>query len=124
MIDPTTFEDVLYEVSGRAAWVIINRPKLYNAFRAQTIEELIAAFKLAADDKGVSSVVLTGAGDKAFCTGGDQSAKDGQYDGRGIVGLPIDEFQSIIRDIPKPVRFHHRGGYRQVRPSWPQGRIG
>ena len=97
------FEDILYEVRGRAAWVTINRPKLYNAFRAQTIEELIAAFKLAADDKGVSSVVLTGAGDKAFCTGGDQSAKDGQYDGRGIVGLPIDEFQSIIRDIPKPV---------------------
>jgi 2-ketocyclohexanecarboxyl-CoA hydrolase len=97
------FEDILYEVRGRAAWVTINRPKLYNAFRAQTIEELITAFKLAADDKGVSSVVLTGAGDKAFCTGGDQSAKDGQYDGRGIVGLPIDEFQSIIRDIPKPV---------------------
>ena len=103
MIDPTTFEDVIYEVRGRAAWVIINRPKLYNAFRAQTMEELIAAFKLAADDRGVSSVVLTGAGDKAFCTGGDQSAKDGQYDGRGVVGLPIDEFQSIIRDIPKPV---------------------
>lgn len=97
------FEDILYEVRGRAAWVIINRPKLYNAFRAQTMEELITAFKMAADDKGVSSVVLTGAGDKAFCTGGDQSAKDGQYDGRGIVGLPIDEFQSIIRDIPKPV---------------------
>ena len=97
------FEDILYEVRGRAAWVIINRPKLYNAFRAQTIEELIAAFKLAADDRQVSSIVLTGAGEKAFCTGGDQSAKDGQYDGRGIVGLPIDEFQSIIRDIPKPV---------------------
>ena len=103
MIDPTTFEDVIYEVRGRAAWVIINRPELYNAFRAQTIEELILCFKLAADDKGVSSVVLTGAGDKAFCTGGDQSAHAGQYDGRGIVGLPIDELQSIIRDIPKPV---------------------
>ena len=97
------FEDILYEVRGRAAWVIINRPTLYNAFRAKTIEELIAAFKLAADDRGVSSVVLTGAGDKAFCTGGDQSAHEGQYDGRGIVGLPIDEFQSIIRDIPKVV---------------------
>ncbi len=88
---------------GRAAWIIINRPELYNAFRATTIEEMISAFKLAADDREVSSVVLTGAGDKAFCTGGDQSAKDGQYDGRGIVGLPIDELQSIIRDIPKPV---------------------
>jgi 2-ketocyclohexanecarboxyl-CoA hydrolase len=97
------FEDILYEIKGRAAWVTINRPKLYNAFRAQTIEELISAFKLAADDRRVSSVVLTGAGDKAFCTGGDQSAHEGQYDGRGIVGLPIDELQSIIRDIPKPV---------------------
>jgi 2-ketocyclohexanecarboxyl-CoA hydrolase len=103
MIDATKFEDVIYEVRGRAAWIIINRPQLYNAFRAQTIEELIGAFKLAADDKQVSSVVLTGAGDKAFCTGGDQSAHEGQYDGRGIVGLPIDELQSIIRDIPKPV---------------------
>jgi 2-ketocyclohexanecarboxyl-CoA hydrolase len=103
MIDPTTFEDVIYEKRARAAWIIINRPKLYNAFRAQTMEELIDAFKLAADDKGVSSVVLTGAGDKAFCTGGDQSAHEGQYDGRGIVGLPIDELQSIIRDIGKPV---------------------
>ena len=103
MSETPQFEDILYEVRGRAAWIIINRPKLYNAFRAQTIEEMITAFKLAADDRGVSSVVLTGAGDKAFCTGGDQSAKDGQYDGRGIVGLPIDEFQSIIRDIPKPV---------------------
>ena len=102
MTEPT-FEDVIYEKRDRAAWVIINRPKLYNAFRAKTIEELISAFKLAADDREVSSVVLTGAGDKAFCTGGDQSAHEGQYDGRGIVGLPIDEFQSIIRDIPKPV---------------------
>ncbi|MET0546386.1 MAG: enoyl-CoA hydratase-related protein, partial [Caulobacterales bacterium] len=97
------FEDILYEVRERAAWIIINRPKLYNAFRAQTIEELIKAFQLAADDKQVASIVLTGAGDKAFCTGGDQSAHEGQYDGRGIVGLPIDEFQSVIRDTPKPV---------------------
>lgn len=103
MIDTTKFEDVIYEKRDRAAWIIINRPKLYNAFRAQTIEELIAAFKVAADDRGVSSVVLTGAGEKAFCTGGDQSAHEGQYDGRGIVGLPIEELQSIIRDIPKPV---------------------
>ena len=63
------FEDILYEVRGRAAWIIINRPKLHNAFRAQTIEELIAAFKLTAEDRQVASVVLTGTGDKALCTG-------------------------------------------------------
>ena len=47
--------------------------------------------------------MLAGAGDKAFCTGGDQSAHDGGYDGRGTIGLPIDEVQSLIRDVPKPV---------------------
>lgn len=97
------FEDVIYEVRGRAAWITINRPKVYNAFRGRTVEELIQAFQLAANDRNVSSVVLTGAGDKAFCTGGDQSAHDGNYDGRGVVGLPIEELQGIIRDIPKPV---------------------
>src|SRR6204780_4914024 len=102
MSDPTTFTDVIYEIRDRAAWIIINRPKVYNAFRGQTLEELIQAFQLAANDRNVSSIVLTGAGDRAFCTGGDQSAHEGQYDGRGIVGLPIDEFQSVIRDVPKP----------------------
>lgn len=97
------FEDVIYEIRDRAAWIIINRPKVYNAFRGRTVEELIQAFQLAANDRNVSSVVLTGAGEKAFCTGGDQSAHEGNYDGRGVVGLPIDELQSIIRDIPKPV---------------------
>lgn len=97
------FEDILYEVRDRAAWVIINRPKLYNAFRAQTIEELIKAFQIAGSDRSIACIVLTGAGDKAFCTGGDQSAHEGQYDGRGVVGLPIDELQGIIRDVPKPV---------------------
>ena len=97
------FEDVIYEVRGRAAWITINRPKVYNAFRGRTVEELIEAFGRAANNKAVASVVLTGAGEKAFCTGGDQSAHDGNYDGRGVVGLPIEELQGIIRDIPKPV---------------------
>jgi 2-ketocyclohexanecarboxyl-CoA hydrolase len=103
MSAPPAFEDIIYEVRKRAAWIIINRPKVYNAFRGRTVEELIRAFQIAADDKNVSSVVLTGSGEKAFCTGGDQSAHEGNYDGRGIMGLPIDELQGIIRDIPKPV---------------------
>src|SRR5580700_9933808 len=103
MTDPEQFTDVIYEVRDRAAWIIINRPKVYNAFRGQTLEELIQAFHLAANDRQVASIVLTGAGDKAFCTGGDQSAHEGQYDGRGVVGLPIDELQGLIRDVPKPV---------------------
>lgn len=97
------YEDILYENRNGAAWIIINRPKVYNAFRGQTIEELIHAFLTAASDKEVACVVLTGAGDKAFCTGGDQSSHEGDYDGRGVVGLPIDEVQSAIRDCPKPV---------------------
>jgi len=103
MSDSVKFTDVIYEVRDRAAWIIINRPKVYNAFRGQTLEELIQAFHLAANDRNVSSIVLTGAGDRAFCTGGDQSAHEGQYDGRGVVGLPIDELQGLIRDVPKPV---------------------
>jgi 2-ketocyclohexanecarboxyl-CoA hydrolase len=103
MSAPAGYEDILYEVRGRAAWIVINRPKVYNAFRGRTVEELIQAFQRAANDKNVASVVLTGAGEKAFCTGGDQSAHSGNYDGRGVVGLPIEELQAIIRDIPKPV---------------------
>ncbi|MTE01709.1 1,4-dihydroxy-2-naphthoyl-CoA synthase [Paracoccus sp. YIM 132242] len=103
MANAPAFEDIIYEIRGRAAWIIINRPKVYNAFRGQTLEEMIQALHLAANNKEVASIVLTGAGDKAFCTGGDQSAHEGNYDGRGVVGLPIDELQGLIRDVPKPV---------------------
>ena len=103
MTDPKQFTDVVYDVRDRAAWIIINRPKVYNAFRARTLDELIHAFQIAGNDRNVASIVRTGAGEKAFCTGGDQSAHEGQYDGRGVVGLPIDEIQGLIRDVPKPV---------------------
>ncbi len=96
-------EDVIYEVRERAAWIFINRPKVYNAFRAQTVEDLITAFRMAGDDREIASIVLTGVGDKAFCTGGDQSVHEGSYGGRGVVGLPIDELQALIRDVPQPV---------------------
>ena len=97
------YEDILYEVKNGAAWITINRPDKYNAFRGQTCEELIKAFNRAGWDKSIGVIVLTGAGDKAFCTGGDQSAHEGQYDGRGTIGLPMEDLHSIIRDVPKPV---------------------
>lgn len=97
------YEDILYDVTNGVATITINRPKLYNAFRAQTCEELIDAFRQAEIDRSVGVVVLTGAGDKAFCTGGDQSSQDGGYGGRGTIGLPIEEVQSAIRDSNKPV---------------------
>lgn len=97
------YQDITYEMRDAAAWITINRPEKYNAFRGQTCEELIHALNKAAWDKSVAVIVLTGAGDKAFCTGGDQSAHDGGYDGRGIIGLPVEELQSCVRDAPKPV---------------------
>jgi 2-ketocyclohexanecarboxyl-CoA hydrolase len=74
-----------------------------NAFRGRTCEELINAFNCAGWDNLVGVIVLAGSGDKAFCTGGDQSAHEGKYDGRGMIGLPIEELHSVIRDVPKPV---------------------
>lgn len=97
------YHDILFEIRGHAAWITINRPEKYNAFRADTCEELIHAINRAGWDKSIAAVVLTGAGEKAFCTGGDQSAHDGAYDGRGTIGLPVEELQSAIRDVPKPV---------------------
>jgi 2-ketocyclohexanecarboxyl-CoA hydrolase len=97
------YEDILYRVDDGAAYITINRPQVMNAFRGKTCEELIHALNKAGWDKSVGVIVLGGAGDKAFCTGGDQSAHDGQYDGRGIIGLPVEELQSLIRDVPKPV---------------------
>ncbi len=101
----TGYEDILYEVDGCAAIVTINRPHRYNAFRGQTVEELIHAFRSAWADKKVRCIILTGAGNKAFCAGGDvkQRAETGDY-GPTRSGLwEIDYFQRLIRDIPKPV---------------------
>jgi 2-ketocyclohexanecarboxyl-CoA hydrolase len=97
------YEDILYQKADGIATITINRPAAYNAFRAITVEEMIHAFKDADTDKSVGVVVLTGAGDKAFCTGGDQTAPGAGYGGRGVIGLPIEELQSAIRDISKPV---------------------
>jgi len=97
------YQDILYEVRNGAAWIIINRPKVYNAFRAETCEELIHAIQKAGWDRNIGAIVLAGAGEKAFCTGGDQSAHEGSYGGRGTIGLPVEDLQSAIRDVPKPV---------------------
>jgi 2-ketocyclohexanecarboxyl-CoA hydrolase len=104
-----SFEDILYEVKDGVATITINRPERYNAFRGQTCLELIEAFNRAGWDREIGVIVLTGAGSKAFCTGGDQSAHEGQYDGRGTIGLPMEELHSIIRDVPKPVIAKVRG---------------
>lgn len=97
------FEDILYEIRNEVAWITINRPDKMNAFRGTTCNELITALNKAGYDRNVGCIVLAGAGDRAFCTGGDQSAHDGNYDGRGTIGLPMEELHAAIRDVPKPV---------------------
>ena len=98
-----SYDDILYDATDGIARITINRPDKYNAFRGQTCEGLIDAFNRAGWDKSIGVIVLAGAGEKAFCTGGDQSAHEGQYDGRGTIGLPMEDLHSIIRDVPKPV---------------------
>jgi 2-ketocyclohexanecarboxyl-CoA hydrolase len=98
------YKDVIYEVKDGVAHVVINRPKVYNAFRGQTLEEMIDALHRADEEKSANVMVLSGAGDKAFCTGGDQKvhmSEDGLYGPRGTVGMPIEELQSALRDLRK-----------------------
>jgi 2-ketocyclohexanecarboxyl-CoA hydrolase len=96
------YQDLIVTGEGGVATVAINRPKVLNAMRAETVEELIRAIDEAGWDKSIGVIVLTGTG-KAFCTGGDQSAHEGKYNGRGTIGMPIEALQSLIRDVPKPV---------------------
>lgn len=98
-------QDVTYKIEDGIAWITIDRPDRYNAFRGLTIDELIHCFKLAWGDPSAGVVVLTGAGDKAFCVGGDQKQRSetGDY-GPNDYGIFQDEYlQRLIRDIPKPV---------------------
>ena len=97
------YQDILLDKKDGVARITINRPQVMNAFRGQTTEELIGAFSEAGWDKSIGVIVLGGAGERAFCTGGDQSAHDGQYDGRGTIGMPLEQLHSVIRDVPKPV---------------------
>jgi 2-ketocyclohexanecarboxyl-CoA hydrolase len=99
------FGDITYEVENGLAWITINRPERYNSFRAQTVDELILAFKLAWGSDEVGAIALTGAGEKAFCTGGDQKqrAETGDY-GPSESGLfEVESLHRVIRDVPKPV---------------------
>lgn len=101
----TTYDDITYAVEDGGAYITIDRPQRYNAFRGRTVEELIHAFRAAWADRDVRAVVLTGAGEKAFCTGGDvkQRAETGDYGPTESGMFEIGYLQKLIRDIPKPV---------------------
>ncbi|MEA2466013.1 MAG: 2-ketocyclohexanecarboxyl-CoA hydrolase [Thermoleophilaceae bacterium] len=105
MRDPATFEDVHYEVSDRIATITIDRQERLNALRGQTVDELIWAFRLAWGDRDVRVVILTGAGERAFSSGGDtkQRAETGDYGPTEDGWMDMAGLQRVIRDIPKPV---------------------
>ncbi|MGH3355535.1 MAG: enoyl-CoA hydratase-related protein [Nocardioidaceae bacterium] len=106
VIKPEDFTDVGYVVEEDAfAVVTINRPERMNAFRGRTVDELLYAFKHAWADQRVAAVVLTGAGGKAFCAGGDvkERAETGSYGDTEWGMFEVERLHRMIRDVPKPV---------------------
>ena len=99
------YEDIVYETAEGIAKITINRPEVRNAFRPQTLFELSDAFEAARDDSSIGVIVFTGAGDEAFCSGGDQRVRgdDGYRDDKGIGRLNVLDLQVQIRRLPKPV---------------------
>jgi|SRR5665213_213323 len=104
------YEDVIYEQKGANVTITINRPNVMNALRSKTYGEITDAVLTAGWDPNVSTIVITGAGGKAFCTGGDTNEKKSERKGGfGTVGVPVELLHSAIRDVPKPVIAKVRG---------------
>lgn len=99
------FEDIVYSKMDGIAKISINRPHTHNAFRPQTVKEMMKALDDARDDAAIGVVILTGEGGRAFCSGGDQKIRgdDGYRDADGIHRLNVLDFQRQIRTCPKPV---------------------
>jgi naphthoate synthase len=100
------YSDILYDHSGTGiARLTINRPEVRNAFGPETIDQLIDAFYRIRDDASIGCVLLTGAGDKAFCAGGDQNVRGhgGYVGGDGLARLNVLDLQRQIRSLPVPV---------------------
>ena len=97
--------DIEYDVTDGVATITINRPERMNSFTGHTVDELIHAFKTAWADGSVGAVILTGAGDKAFCAGGDVKARaeTGGYGDTEWGTFEIERLHRMIRDVPKPV---------------------
>ena len=104
------YEDILYDKGDSIARITINRPDVHNAFRPQTLAELRDAFTRARDDTDVGAIIFTGAGDEAFCSGGDQRIRgDDGYIGddsvaeQGVGRLDVGDLHVQMRRLPKPV---------------------
>ncbi len=140
------FEDIRYEKSTDGiAKITINRPQVRNAFRPLTVKEMIQALADARYDDNIGVIILTGAGDKAFCSGGDQKVRGdygGYKDDSGVHHLNVLDFQRQIRTCPKPVvamvaGYSIGGGHvlhmmcdltiaaekRHLRSDWPESRF-
>lgn len=99
------YSDIKFEFFEGIAKITINRPEVRNAFRPQTVFDMIDAMQICREDQDISVVVLTGEGDKAFCSGGDQNVKGkaGYIDSKGVPRLNVLDLQKLIRYLPKPV---------------------
>jgi len=102
----TAYQDIqLHKTEDGIAKVTINRPEVRNAFRPETVQEMQDAFERIRNDSTIGVAILTGAGDKAFCAGGDQKVRgsEGYVDGSGTPRLNVLDLQKQIRSLPKPV---------------------
>ncbi len=99
------YEEIMFDFFEGIARITINRPRYRNAFTPDTIQEMIDAMRICRENNDIGVVVITGAGDKAFCSGGDQNIKTlGGYVGKdGIPRLNVLDLQKMIRSLPKPV---------------------
>jgi len=99
------FNDIKYNKFDGIAKITINRPEVRNAFRPQTVVEMMKALEEARNDERIGVIILTGEGDKAFCSGGDQKIRGdaGYIDDQGVHRLNVLDFQRQIRTCPKPV---------------------
>ena len=98
------YSDILYDKRGGIAKITINREEVRNAFRPETVSEMIDALYDARHDENIGVIILTGAGNKAFCSGGDQRIRKqaGYSDLEGHQGLNVLDFQKDLRSVPKP----------------------
>lgn len=101
-----TYQDIKLErTEDGIAKITMNRPEVHNAFRPETVEEMKEAFEICRNDSSIGVIILTGQGQKAFCSGGDQRVRGdtGYLGGDGVPRLNVLDLQKQIRSLPKPV---------------------
>src|SRR5437868_10893386 len=98
------YADIIFEKAEGMGKITINQPEVRNAFRPETLTELIDAFNACREDPEIGVVILTGAGNQAFCSGGDQRVRGhGGYVGEGGVARPnAVDLEKVIKYLPKP----------------------